>query len=502
MTEAKTGSCIIEAGIAFVGARPDGSAELRHDVAIRVHEGVIAQIGPLRGMIDGNEHLPRFGGKDTVAMPGLVNSHHHFGVTPLMAGIPFEPLEFWLPHFRAMRSVGPRLDTLYSAIEMLESGTTGVHHIASGLTGGSDNWEANADAVLAAYGEAGMRVGYSAMLRDQNILSYDGDQAVLDAMPEDARAWFEARLHPKGGSVRAYADFHRSLKRRYADNKRVRINYAPANLHWCSDDLLETIGAEARANEAQIHMHLVETKRQAVYARERFGCSAVRHLDDLGLLGAHVTLGHCNWLEGDDLSILGHCGCTVCHNASSGQRLGSGRADVAALSGHGVRVALGIDQSNIADDRDMLLEMKLAWALHRGTDLFTSRVEAPEVLRQATENGARSLGYGSVAGRLDCGLQADIVLLSRSKLERPYCDPATSIVDLILHRSRKDAIQHVFVDGNMVVRDGRVTLFDRDAVLEDIRLRLSQPWTTVETEAREMVHAALPAIRKAHERFS
>jgi hypothetical protein len=40
-------------------------------------------------------------------MPGLVNGHHHFGVTPLMQGVPFAPLELWLPQFRAMRRLPP-----------------------------------------------------------------------------------------------------------------------------------------------------------------------------------------------------------------------------------------------------------------------------------------------------------------------------------------------------------------------------------------------------------
>ena len=118
-----------------------------------------------------------------IAMPGLVNGHHHFGVTPLMQGVPFAPLEFWLPRFRAMRAIGQRLDTLYSAIEMLESGTTTVHHIHGGLAGAPDNWHATADAMLSAYGEIGMRAGYSFMIRDRNILAYEADADLLAACP-------------------------------------------------------------------------------------------------------------------------------------------------------------------------------------------------------------------------------------------------------------------------------------------------------------------------------
>ncbi|SEQ27519.1 Cytosine/adenosine deaminase [Faunimonas pinastri] len=494
--------CIVEAGTALVGSDAQGRMQLRHDVAIRIHRGVIAQIGPLRGMIGGNEHLPRYGGPDTIAMPGLVNSHHHFGITPLMAGVPFEPLEFWLPQFRAMRSPGTRLDTLYSAIEMLQSGTTTVHHIASGLVGGRAQWDEAADTAIAAYGEIGMRAGYSVMLRDRNILTYGDDDRLLASLPPEVAGWFGARLYPKGGSIAVYLDFHDSLRKRHADNPRLRVNMAPANLHWCSDALLEAIGGAARDNGMRIHMHLVETKRQARFARERFGRSAVAHLHEIGFLGPHVTLGHCNWLEEGDREQLAECGCSVCHNASSGLRLGSGRADVAGLVRDGVPVALGIDQSNIADDRDMLLEMKLAWALHRSTDLFGQRFDAAEVIMQATEHGAMTAGFGGLAGRLECGMQADIVLMSRRKIERPFADGRTPVSELVLHRARREAIEMVLVDGQVVVRDGRVTRIDPDAVMEEIRARLSAPPTAGESEALEMVTAAMPHIRAHHANYA
>lgn len=495
MSEKTHGDCIVEAGVAFVGTSPTGHPDIRYDVAIRVHEGMIAQIGPLKGMMGGNAHLPRYGGPDMIAMPGLVNSHHHFGITPLMAGVPFEPLEFWLPQFRGMRSIGPHLDTLYSAIEMLESGTTTVHHIASGLSRGPEEWHQAAEGVLGAYSKIGMRAGYSVMLRDQNILTYDGDEDLLKQLPEGTREWFSSRLYPSVTSVQSYIDFHQQLALRYQNDPRVRINFAPANLHWCSDELLTAIGSAARTQGAQIHMHLAETKRQADYARRRFGKSAVRHLENIGFLADHVTFGHCNWLEGEDSEILAGCGCSVCHNASSGLRLGSGRADVAKLVKDGVPVALGIDQSNIVDDRDMLLEMKLAWALHRGTDLFSVRFDAAQVLKQATENGSRTVGFGKIVGRLDCGQRADIVLLDRAEVERPFVDKRTPLAELLLHRAKRNSVRTVLVDGIPVVEQGRVTQIDRDAILADVHRALSAPPTAAESESAAAIAEAMPVIR-------
>jgi 5-methylthioadenosine/S-adenosylhomocysteine deaminase len=490
-------SCIIEAGTVLVGTMPDGSMGLRHDVGIRVHEGLIAQIGPMEAVAIGNDHLPRYGSRDAVAMPGLVNSHHHFGITPLMSGVPFAPLELWLPRFRAMRQIGQRLDTLYSAIEMLESGTTTVHHIHSGFTGAAEHWAATTDAVLSAYGEIGMRAGYSFMMRDRNILGYESDAAILAELPETVRDWIAPQLRSAGVPTADYMDFFIRARAdwRVKAPDTVRMHLAPANLHWCSDESLQLIFDTARNAGANVHMHLVETERQAAFAREAYGHSAVAHLDMLGCLGPNLTIGHGNWMDGADLDRIAECGCLMCHNASSGLRLGSGIAPVNAMRARSIPVALGIDQSNIVDDRDMLTEIKLAWALHRETGLFNDRPDAAAILQMATEHGAKSAGFAGIAGRLEPGHAADIVLLDRKALERPFVSPRTPIAETVLHRATKAAIDKVFVGGGVVVDAGRVTRIDRDAVMAEIRERLTAPETESEIEAWDMVDALIPLLQ-------
>ncbi|WP_108257876.1 amidohydrolase family protein [Mangrovicoccus ximenensis] len=496
--------CLIEAGVVLCGLDGAGQMQLRHDVLIRVHEGRIAHIGTPEAVGFGNGHLPRFGGPGMIAMPGLVNAHHHFGVTPLMGGVPFAPLELWLPRFRAMRQIGPRLDTLYSAIEMLESGTTTVHHIHSGLAGTPQDWQAGADAVLGAYGEIGMRAGFSFMIRDRNVLSYDPDAEVLAALPAEIAAWWQPRLSAAATPIGDYMAFFRQMKADWAARApgMVRMHLAPANLHWCSDAALQEITATARAEGANLHMHLVETARQAAFAHRTYGCSAVEHLHRLGCLGPELTLGHGNWTSRRDLDLLAECGCMICHNASSGLRLGSGIAPVNEMRARGIPVALGIDQSNIADDRDMLLEMKLAWALHRETAMWTDRPDAGAVIAMATEHGARSAGFGAEVGRLEPGRRADILLLDRAKVERPVVSPHTPVAETVLHRAMKGAVDSVFVEGRRVVENGRVTSIDSEAVLAEIAARLAAPETAEEAEMRAMVEAAMPVLEDFQHRHA
>ncbi|SON53923.1 8-oxoguanine deaminase [Hartmannibacter diazotrophicus] len=493
-------SCIVEAGTLLVGVGPDGAMERRYDVGIRVHEGLIAQVGAIEAVAYGNDHLPRYGSRGMIAMPGLVNGHHHFGLTPLMMGVPFAPLELWLPRFRAMRQIGNRLDTLYSAIEMLESGTTTVHHIQSGLTGTPDNWHAITSDILGAYDEIGMRAGYSFMMRDQNILAYEDDAKVLAALPEKVRDWLAPKLGAAATPTADYMDFFRAIRSGWAETSPdgVRVNLAPANLHWCSDESLQLMSQTAREAGASIHMHLVETERQAEYALKKFGHTAVQHLQKLECLGPEVTLGHGNWMTPEDLDIIAGCGCTMCHNASSGLRLGSGIAPVNEMRARQIPVALGIDQSNLADDRDMTLEMKLVWALHRETGLFNDRPDAAAVLQMATEHGAKSAGFGGLVGRVEPGLKADIVLMDEKAMARPFVSKRTPVEETVLHRGGRHAIDKVFVGGRLVVDGGKVISIDREAVMAEVAARLEAPETAAEAADWEMVNAMMPHLEAFH----
>lgn len=489
--------CVIEAGAILTGSDADGTFAVVEDGAIRIVAGTIAEIGPAAAMRHAHPGLPRHGGQGMIAMPGLVNGHHHFGITPLMHGVPFAPLEFWLPRFRTQRKVPLRLDTLYAAIEMLESGTTTVHHIQGGLAGSPETWQATADAILGAYAEIGMRTGFSFMIRDQNRITYVDDTKLLAALPQDAAQWLDRQLAAETIPVADLMAFHAALSTRWA-GEMVRLNLAPANLHWCSDEALGLIFETARTRNAQIHMHLVETERQARYAQTRFGRSAVQHLHALGCLGPNVTFGHGNWMGPGDLDLLADHHCTICHNASSGLRLGSGIAPVNRMLERQLQVALGIDQSGINDDRDMLSEMRLVWSLHRETGLWNPRASTGQILRMATEHGAHSAGFGDRIGRLEVGRAADIVLLDRAAVARPAADPRTPLVELLVMRAKSGAVRSVFVAGRQVVAEGRVTGVDRDAVLSEIALEMQRPLTAAEQEASAMVEKIVTASQEQH----
>jgi cytosine/adenosine deaminase-related metal-dependent hydrolase len=160
---------------------------------------------------------------------------------------------------------------------------------------------------------------------------------------------------------------------RHQGKRRVKIQLAPANLHWCSDEALTRLADTSRKYNVPLHMHLLETAYQKEYARRRGGGTAVEYIDRFGLLGPQMTLGHGVRLNERDIHRLAETGTCVCHNCSSNFWLRTGVAALNELEPNGINTAIGIDEAGINDDRDMLQEMRMVLRAHRVPGWMTRR---------------------------------------------------------------------------------------------------------------------------------
>jgi cytosine/adenosine deaminase-related metal-dependent hydrolase len=344
-----------------------GRPSVVEDGAVLQRDGVVVEVGPAaeltrRGPVD-----QTLGSPDHVVLPGFVNSHHHVGLTPFQLGSPDLPLELWFASRLAARDVDPYLDTLYSAFDMLSAGVTTVQHLHGWRGAPASRVAGVAERILKAYDDVGMRVSYSYALRDQNRLVYEADEDFCRRLPpalgEELREYLAAQSIPLPDHLGLFADLWERVGRNTGE--RARVQLAPANLHWCSDEALRSLREYADKYDVGLHMHLVETAYQKEYARRRTGATALRHLEALGLLGPRMTLGHGVWLTEDDVDLAARTGTMVCHNASSNLRLRSGVAPLNRFQARGLRVGLGLDEAGINDDRDMFQEMRLVLRLHR-----------------------------------------------------------------------------------------------------------------------------------------
>ncbi|MGE4482228.1 amidohydrolase family protein [Acidocella sp.] len=462
------------------GVHDRHTPEIVEDGAILHQDGIIRQIGNAAEILAENPGAEILGSDDQIILPGFVNSHHHVGLTPLQLGSPDHALELWFASRLSARTVERYLDTLYSAFEMISSGITTVQHLHGWTPGPIEEIFGTAQQILKAYRDIGMRASYSYAVRDQNLFVYDSDEALLATLPEGLSARMAAFLKPKQISLSDHLKLYDMLVDANAGQSLTRIQLAPANLHWCSDTALSEIVSRSQRDRAPMHMHLLETPYQREYARRRTGTTAVRHLEKLGLLSPRLTLGHAVWLTEEDIDLVAHTGVCVCHNCSSNFRLRSGLAPLNLYEKKNVRLAVGIDEAGLNDDRDMLQEMRLILRAHRTPGMDDMPPTCPQVLRMVTEDGALTTPFGGQIGRLAPGRYADFVVINHKRAFYPYQDDLIPVLDAIIQRAKTSAVDATIINGQTVYEQGRFVNIDRDKVLAEIEEMLSRPRTDAE----------------------
>ena len=356
---------------------------------------MITAIGAFSDLHRDNPGAPVVGDGQQVLLPGFVNAHHHIGLSTVQLGISDTTLELWFATSIAMRDRIPYYDTLYSCFEMVASGTTTAQHLHGWIPGDPRQTEAEAESIIRAYEDIGMRVSYCYALREQNHLVYEANGQFLARVPADVRpllAKYFAGFQMPAKETIALFDH---LRAKHKGKERVRIQLAPSNQQWCTDEGLAMLADSAEKHGVPIHMHLVETPYQKQYARRP-------RRRDVGRLHRALRLARTQ----DDarprrLAFGGRSRqarqhhTSVCHNCSSNLRLRSGVLPLNRLEARGINTAIGLDDVGINDDQDMLQEMRMVLRTHREPGMDDRVPTMAQVFRMATSGGAKTTPYAA-----------------------------------------------------------------------------------------------------------
>jgi cytosine/adenosine deaminase-related metal-dependent hydrolase len=237
-------------------------------------------------------------------------------------------------------------------------------------------------------------------------------------------------------------------------------------------------------------MHLLETKPEMMFAHQTWGKSAVEHLWEIGLLSSSFVGAHSGWVTRQDIRLISDAGATVVYNPASNLRLFSGISPVAAMMSAGVKVAFGMDGLSLADDNDILSELRLGAVLQRFPDIMGEPLPARDVFGMATVNGASALGAGLPLGAIRPGYKADIVLLRKDAVLASSSQCVLPPVEIVLARAKGEHVDTVIIGGEMVVQAGKVCTIDRDAVHRELSAMQTEPtWEDAQVELPRAVEA-------------
>ncbi|HEV8481586.1 MAG TPA: amidohydrolase family protein [Candidatus Eisenbacteria bacterium] len=417
-------------------ALDDASTVLTGDVLVQ--DGVIRAIG---GPFDSPESsgAARVDCTDALVVPGFVQAHVHLSQA-LFRGLAEEAdLLRWLerkiwPFEAAHTAESLRASARLGLAEMIRTGTTTVCDMGA---------MRHAEVLAHTVEESGVRAVVSRLLMDQG-------HAVPPALVERASKSLQDA---------------QALARRFdgADGGRLRFALAPRFVLSCSGDLLRQVAAASKENGWLVHTHLNESKNEIAATEKALGRGTVAYFDELGLLSERFIAAHGVWFIDWERACLAARKSSITHCPSANFKLGSGLCDTKALVDGGVTVGLGADGLPCNNRADAFEEMRLAGLLSRllhGEQALSSE----RILRMATIEGARALGFAGRTGSIEVGKRADLVVVDHTGTGGTLLE-GTSVYDALVYQLSAAHVRAVCVDGRLLYRNGELLFADETEIL-------------------------------------
>lgn len=407
------------------------------DCALAIHDGRIIDICTARSACERYQPEHRIELPRHLLTPGLINAHGHAAMALLRGFADDLPLKTWLEqHIWPAEGQHVSYDfvrdgTRLAAAEMLSGGTSCF----------SDMYF---------FPEAVAEVAHASGLR--------------------AQICFPILEFPTPWADTVDTAFSKGLKLfdEYRNHSRIQIAFGPHAPYTVGDEALSRTATLAAELDAAIQIHVHETAGEVNDALANSGQRPLTRLAALGLLGPRTQCVHMTQVNKDDQALMGQWGAHVVHCPESNMKLASGICPVAPLLAAGINVALGTDGPASNNDLSLAGEMKTAALLAKVSSGDPAVLDAHSCLRMATLNGARALGIEGLVGSLEKGKQADIAAFDLGDLA---CEPCFDPVSLLVYSDNAKRASHVWVDGQLLLDDHRLTTLDEQQIRQ-----ASQRW--------------------------
>ena len=244
---------------------------------------------------------------------------------------------------------------------------------------------------------------------------------------------------------------------------RIQVAFGPHSPYTCSQELLKEVKVQAARYGVRIHIHVSETEKEVSDTLKDHGKRPFEYLDEIGFLGNEVTAAHAVWLSKNEIDIIKHREVKLSHNPSSNMKLSSGVSPVSELLQKNVCVSLGTDGPASNNNMDMFEEMKISALLQKVTTMDPTVLNADEVFKMATINGAKSLGLEDQIGSIEVGKKADIILIDmKSPQLTPFRNPKSHIV----YAANGSNVDTVICNGVILMKNRELLTLNENMILE------------------------------------
>ncbi len=265
------------------------------------------------------------------------------------------------------------------------------------------------------------------------------------------------------------------LAKEYHDKtSKIKYGFSPRFVLSCSEELLmESYEMRKDFDGAMYHTHSSENRSEVEEVRKLTGRENIQYFNDIGLLSDHTVLAHCIHVNNDELSSLKNSSTRVAHCPSSNLKLGSGIANIPQYLDNGISVSLGADGAPCNNELNIFTEMRLASLIQKPIHGPTT-MDAKTVFRLSNIEGAKALNLSSQVGSIEVGKKADLVFIDLNKTTNPYNETDESIYSSLVYSADRTHVEHVMIDGEFVVKNGKSENYDEDELLSEAKTQLKK----------------------------
>ena len=424
----------------------DAKRRVIRDAAIVVNGGKFAAIGK-SAEIDKAWRAQRvMEAKGMVITPGFVDNHLHSSFQ-MSRGLADEAsaqsflFDHMYPYEGAMTEEDVYVSASLAAIELLRHGVTCF----------TDPGNYHPDSTVRAIAATGMRMVVARS-------SFDKTKSVLGLLPA---SMIETTGHCLASTEELFDKYLGKHK------GRLSVSASFRGLNNASDELILGLKGIADKHHATLQTHACFSYSTHDSSVAQSGMPEIERLESLGVLDERMLVVHSGWLEPHEVALLVKRKPTLVCAPSSSIHNGYGNIVVGKLPelmALGVNVSLGSDHA-CSGSVDMVQEMRYCACGYKEARM-NPRVMPPEhAVEMATINGAKGAGLAERIGSIEVGKEADFVLFDATVSEwQPLFNPVSNLV----YSATGNTVKHVFIAGDQVVRDGRLTQVDQDQIMQEV----------------------------------
>lgn len=214
------------------------------------------------------------------------------------------------------------------------------------------------------------------------------------------------------------------------NNGLLRYAFAPRFVLSCTEDLLREVRILSDKYGVLIQTHGSEHKEEVEFIRSKTGYGNITYLDKIGALNNKTVIAHTVHPDEEEIHLIREMGASIVHCPSTNLKLGSGIAPVYRYLQEGIKVGIGADGAPCNNALNILSELKMASLLQKGINHDATIMSAKDALILATLNGAEIIGISDKVGRIEEGMEADLIFLD---MDTPQtlnfeCHPTAAVV--------------------------------------------------------------------------